>query len=120
MYLPAIDPQTLSGEPVECRLTYAKYSDNPEILRVLSQDSFWFVRDYTASNIHTPEDCLQDLLKDPDFRIRGEAERTLARQGKGRMNAELGKPSLHSQIEFAASRADDSLSGVTPEHNHSF
>lgn len=119
MYLPVIDPQKLPGETVERRLTYAKYSDNPDILRALSQDTFWFVRDYVAANIHTPEDCLMELLKDPDFRIRGEAERTLAKQGRGDLNAKQSKPSLNSQIDSAAFRAAEPASGPAVEHPHS-
>lgn len=119
MYLPAIDPQKLPDETVERRLTYAKYSEDPEILRALSCDSFWFVRDYTAANIHTPEDCLRNLMMDPDFRIRGEAERTLKRQGRVDKEPEQRKPPLHSQIESAAFRASDPIFESAPEHSHS-
>ena len=71
----------IESEPVEIRLSRAKNPDtDPELLRQLSHDRFWFVRDLAASNRSTPEDCLMVLMEDPDFRIRVDAEKTLAAQ----------------------------------------
>ena len=76
-----IDLSALLSEPVETRLFHAHDKDcSPDILRVLSKDSFWFVRDYVALNLNTPRDCLEELMKDPDFRVRVDAERTLEKQ----------------------------------------
>lgn len=99
MRLPAINPLKLLSEPVECRLTYAKYSEDPEILRALCNDPFWFVRDYAASNRYTPEECLLKLLEDPDFRIQGEAQRNLNKRAQGSV-----KPALAQQVHSAEAR----------------
>jgi len=65
-------------EPVEIRLHRAKDpTTSAEELRQLSQDPFWFVRDFVASNLSTPEDCLCALMKDHDFRISCDAKKTL-------------------------------------------
>lgn len=109
MKLPAIDPQKLLCEPVECRLTYAKYSEDAEILRSLCEDPFWFVRDYVASNRHTPEDCLNKLLQDPDFRIQGEAQRNLNKRVQS-----SEKPRLAQQVQSAETRQ----AAITFSNNH--
>lgn len=65
-------------EPVEIRLAKAKSKKtDAELLDVLSKDSFWFVRDFVASNPNTSYDTLQYLLEDSDFRVRFEAEKNL-------------------------------------------
>lgn len=87
-----LDLTALPNEPVEIRLYHAHKGTDPDVLKVLSRDTFWFVRDYVASNLNTPRECLQELTNDPDFRIRTEAERTLRK---------LEKPSLDSRIQSA-------------------
>ena len=68
----------IEDEPVEIRLSYAKNPQtHPELLRRLSRDPFWFVRDYVACNISTPKECLEELSLEPDFRIWHDAEKTL-------------------------------------------
>lgn len=91
----------IEDEPMECRLWRARDPESsPELLRILSEDSFWFVRDYVACNLSTPKDCLLKLLNEKDFRIREDAKRTLLKLGytfEPRI-----KPSLDSQIDAAA------------------
>lgn len=77
----------IENEPVEIRLSWAKNpKTSPDILKRLSQDSFWFVRDYVACNSSTPRENLVILSQDPDFRIRKDAEKNLKRkEGKVRI-----------------------------------
>ena len=75
-----VNLNTLLEEPVEIRLAYAHDRDcEPEILRVLSKDSFWFVRDFVAMNLNTPPECLLALSQETDFRIRDDALRTISK-----------------------------------------
>ena len=68
----------IENEPVEIRLARAKvHKTSPEVLRRLSKDRFWFVRDFVASNPNTPIECLEALTCDADFRVRQEAINTL-------------------------------------------
>lgn len=105
-----IAPSELPSEPVEIRLHHAKNGTDPEELTVLSKDSFWFVRNYVAANICTPEDCLKELLKDPDFRVRKEAERTLHKQSVQRQfdpaewQKAMSKLPLNERLMAAAAR----------------
>ena len=117
-----IDLSRLLSEPVETRLFYAHDKDcAPEILRVLSKDSFWFVRDFVASHMNTPEECLRELMQDPDFRVRYDAEKTLMKQtGKQHDDASSWvnreKRDLEDQIQAAAVRASQMQPSVSPEH----
>lgn len=92
--------------PVEIRLSRAKAEDTPaEKLEILSKDSFWFVRDYVATNKNTPEHCLKNLLNDPVSRVRYDAERTLEK----RQERET-KHSLKDKIEEAESQKEPETS----------
>lgn len=94
-------PERLLDEPVEIRLAWAKALDSSaEVLKVLAKDRFWYVRDFVASNINTPRECLEILCNDIDFRVRGEAERTLIRQVSG---VEFENSSLKDIISTAES-----------------
>ena len=85
----------IEKEPVECRLARAKDPEtDPELLRRLSKDEFWFVRDFVASNPSTPRECLEELLQDDDFRIRGDAEKTLTK--KSGLDAIIASAAAHS------------------------
>ena len=115
MVLKQIDPSTLPDETLERRLYYAKYSNDPVILRALSQDSFWFVRDHVAGNVNTPADCLQGLLTDPDFRVRREAERTLSRQESRSGHTTGAKAPLTEQLAAAAAKSTPTSGHVTEQ-----
>lgn len=118
----AIDPSVLPNEPVEIRLYHAKENCSPEILRVLSKDSFWFVRNHVAANLHTPVDCLQELLTDPDFRIQKEAERTLHKQelekrfDLSQWQQAMAKLPLNERLKAAAARASGMHLVIEPEN----
>ena len=90
----------ITEAPVEIRMSRAKASDTPpEVLATLSRDPFWYVRDLVASNINTPRESLEELLQDPDFRINGDAKKTIeAKEQK------QDKPSLISQIQHASNK----------------
>ena len=101
MSLKTITPSAIHMEPMEIRLYHARDPESsPEMLRALSKDAFWYVRDLVASNLNTPEDCLLSLLKEKDFRIRGDAEKTLKKRGLWR--EEHAKPTLDEKIQTAA------------------
>ena len=91
----------IENEPVEIRLSRARNPDtDPELLRQLSHDRFWFVRDLVASNCSTPEECLMELMEDPDFRIRGDAEKTLGtkqEQSKSALSQMINAASVTAQ-----------------------
>lgn len=93
-------PQNMEAEleslPVEICLARAKNpGSSPETLRCLSRHSFWFVRDFVASNPSAPPDCLSTLVQDQDVRVRTEAKRNLeSRSGK--------KAGLDFQIQAAS------------------
>jgi len=116
-----IDLTALPNEPVEIRLYHAKESCDGDVLRALSSDSFWFVRDYVAANIHTPEECLLQLLEDPDFRIRKEAERTLHKQALAKetepsqWQQAMEKLSLNERLMAAAARAAGQPFPIVPD-----
>lgn len=97
----------LFREPVEIRLARAKDPrSSPNLLRMLARDEFWYVRDFVASNISTPRDSLENLLKDSDFRVRSEAERTIARLGE---RGSLGVADLENVIMAAEERKKKQL-----------
>ena len=99
----------IESAPVEIRLSRAQAADTPpEVLKNLSRDPFWFVRDRVASNCITPPQILQELMLDPDFRVRAEAERNLFRHLCSDIN-----PSLQTQIEIASQKRQDSGSNPT-------
>lgn len=65
-------------EPVEIRLGKAKNEKtSPELLDELSQDSFWFVRDFVARNPSTAYKTLEFLRNDPDHRVQYEANKNI-------------------------------------------
>jgi len=70
------------NEPVEIRLSRAKNKKtDPETLDVLSRDSFWFVRNFVATNPSTSFETLHFLLQDNDFRVSFEANKNLKKRG---------------------------------------
>lgn len=88
----------IQSAPVEIRLSRAQAPDTPpEVLRQLARDPFWFVRDRVAANPKAPLVCLQELMLDPDSRVRSEAERNLFKYITAGP-----KPSLESQINRAS------------------
>jgi len=89
----------IEKEPVEIRMSRAAASDTPPyMLRQLSKDSFWYIRDLVASNAKTPRDCLEELAKEKDFRIRNDALKTIAALDR---HIPRYKTSLQSQINQA-------------------
>lgn len=107
----------LSCEPVEHRLYLATDpNSSSDVLRQLSTDPFWFVRDRVATNTSTPEDCLQALLLDPDFRVQAEAQKTLTKLKEGHSPAT--KPGLDAQIAAAVTRTSPQRSAPSPETAH--
>lgn len=73
-------PELINREPLEIRLSRAADPESPVgVLRELSKDRFWYVRDFVARNKNAPKDCLEELKKDSDFRIREDAEKTLTK-----------------------------------------
>lgn len=103
--------EDIADESVEIRLSRAKlHNTPPELLRLLSRDRFWFVRDFVASNPNTPEDCLLELTFDNDFRVRQEAVKTL--------DAKTVHFSLFSKIQDAERRI--SSNPEFPSHSMDF
>lgn len=72
----------------------------PSVLKDLTKDPHWFVRNQVASNKGTPEGCVQELSHDPDLRVRDSAYKNLQRMGL-RSVEQGGKPSLLAQIQAA-------------------
>lgn len=102
--------------PVEIRLSRAKAEDTPvNQLELLSKDSFWFVRDYVALNRSTPDHCLQNLLNDPVYRVRCDAERSLEKR------QEISKqPSLQSRIQSAEKKKEERMISSDRSEEHEF
>jgi len=77
-----INPELIVDKAVEIRLAHAKDVDSsPELLKVLMEDKFWYVRDFVASNSSTPDEYLEILCNDKDFRVRDSAKRNLSERG---------------------------------------
>lgn len=77
-----IYPELIVDKAVEIRLAHAKDVDSsPELLKVLMEDKFWYVRDFVASNLSTPIEYLKILCNDIDFRVRDAAKRNLSMRG---------------------------------------
>lgn len=101
-------PDRIVSEPVEVRLAKAKdCSSTPALLEVLSRDTFWYVRDYVAANIHTPKHCLETLKDDSDFRVRAEAIKTLARLGYSEFVTLDGLDDKIAQAKTANTKCSD-------------
>lgn len=79
------------NEPVEIRLAKAKdKKTDAEMLEVLSHDSFWFVRNFVATNPSAEYRTLITLLQDDDFRVRFEAEKNLKKKSLDNKIEEAG------------------------------
>lgn len=71
-------PNNIEHEPMERRLFYASSPQtHPDVLRTLSEDPFWYIRNKAAENPSTPLECLMELSREKDFRIREAAEKTI-------------------------------------------
>ena len=100
MAFKAVHPSEIHLEPMEIRLYHARNPDSsPEMLRALSKDKFWYIRDSVASNVSTPEDCLYNLLEEKDFRIRIDAQKNL--KTRGLWHGDMSKVSLSEKIYSA-------------------
>lgn len=99
----------LEGLPVEVRLARARDPESSEdVLRHLSKDGFWFVRDYVASNPSTPKDCLEKLMRDDDFRVRTEAKKNY--KGENGMT----DPKIVKYIDtYCVKNGDIEVKGIT-------
>lgn len=91
-----INPKLIIDKAVEIRLAHAKDVDSsPELLKVLMEDKFWYVRDFVASNSSTPNEYLEVLCNDKDFRVRDSAKRNLS------MRDAFDKPALDDTLRAA-------------------
>lgn len=109
-------PERITKEPVEVRIAKAKdFKSSPGLLEVLSKDAFWFVRDHVASNINTPKHCLEKLAKDFDFRVRSEAQKTLAKLISKNIGLE---EDLESKISFAKNIGSNNSKSICTHIHH--
>ena len=91
-----INPELIVDKAVEIRLAHAKDVDSsPELLKVLMEDKFWYVRDFVASNSSTPNEYLEVLCNDIDFRVRDSAKRNWSMRGV------FDKPALDDTLRAA-------------------
>lgn len=91
-----IHPELIINEPVETRLAHAKNVDSsPELLEVLTKDKFWYVRYFVAFNPGAPNECLEILCEDSDFRVRDVAKSGLYMRGA------FCKPALDDALKAA-------------------
>ena len=85
-------PKIINREPLEVRLARAADPESPAgVLRELSKDPFWYVRDFVARNPNTPRECLEELRKESDFRIREDAEKNLAKRCRSSLEDKIFK-----------------------------
>ncbi len=90
----------------EIRLTWASDPQTPpSVLKALSKDPDWLVRNHVATNPGTPEGCLWDLTYDPDTRVRSAAFSTLDFMG---LRLPGRRIPLSVQIQSASARAGKS------------
>ena len=110
-------PSSVLKEPVEIRLARAKDPlSSPDLLRVLSNDRFWYVRDFVASNKNTPLDCLNALINDSDFRVRAEASKNLLEQSYSSKHiSSLNNIIRASQVISSVSRPQTSEKSDLPD-----
>lgn len=96
------------NEPVEIRLSRAKNKKtDTETLDALSHDSFWFVRNFVATNPSTSLETLHYLLQDDDFRVRFEANKNLKKRGlDGRIAQAMKNKDLMNTVIFDRDNQD--------------
>ena len=101
----------LLNEPVEIRLSRAKNKKSDlETLNILSQDRFWYVRNFVAANPSTSYETLNNLLHDDDFRVQFEAEKNLKKRGLSDRIAVIQnkrEPAISEIIDKNNIRVDD-------------